>query len=176
MNHGFILLDTTKNGERREIHIDGTLREIFDGIPHSVERLHVFTGKDGKPYKSVKRSFRTALKRAGIHNFRFHDLRHTFASQMVMNGIDLTTVKDLLGHKSLTMTLRYAHLAPGHKMKALNTLDKVLTKNKQLDNHLTIFNSEEPTTYHNSLYDNMGDTGLEPVTPCLSSKCSSQLS
>jgi integrase len=176
LTHGFILLDTTKTGERRELPIDDTLSELFNSMPHSIESIHVFTDKDGNPYKSVKRSFNTACKRAGIHDFRMHDCRHTYASQMVMNGVDLTTVKELLGHKSLTMTLRYAHLAPGHKMKALNTLDKVLTKNKQLDNHLTIFNSEEPTTYHNSLYDNMGDTGLEPVTPCLSSKCSSQLS
>jgi len=72
------------------------------------------------------------------------------------------------------MTLRYAHLAPRHKVKAVNILDNVLTKphaeNTQLDNYLTVFNSEEPTTYPKSLFDNMGDTGLEPVTPCLSSK------
>ncbi len=65
-------------------------------------------------------------------------------------------------------------LAPGHKIKAVNILDKVLTnthaKNTQLDNYLTISNSKEPTTYPNSLSDNMGETGLEPVTPCLSSK------
>ncbi len=170
LNHGFILLDTTKNGERREIPIDGTLEKMFENMPHGVESDYVFTDKDGNPYKSIKRSFGTACKRAGIHDFRFHDLRHTYASQMVMNGIDITTVKDLLGHKSLKMTLRYAHLAPGHKIKAVNMLDKVLTKNTQLDNYLTIFNSEEPTSSPNSLYDNMGDTGLEPVTPCLSSE------
>ncbi len=180
LRHGFILLDTTKNGERREIPIDGTLRELFEGIPHSIESIYVFTDKDGNPYKSVKRSFSTALKKAGIIDFKLHDTRHTFASHLVMAGVDLTSVKELLGHKSLKMTLRYAHLAPGHKMKAVNLLDKVLTKphmkNMQLDNHLTIFNSEEPATFHKSLRDNMGDTGLEPVTPCLSSKCSSQLS
>ena len=72
------------------------------------------------------------------------------------------------------MALRYAHFAPGHKVKAVNILDNVLTKphaeNTQLDNYLTVFNSEEPTTYPKSLFDNMSDTRLEPVTPCLSSK------
>ena len=86
----------------------------------------MFTGKDGDPYKSVKRSFATALKKAGILDFRFHDLRHTFASHLVMAGVDLTSVKELLGHKSLAMTTRYAHLSPSHKRKAVNTLDNVL--------------------------------------------------
>jgi len=79
-----------------------------------------------KPYKSVKRSYATALKNAGIKDFRFHDLRHTFASQLVMSGVDITTVKELLGHKDIKMTLRYAHLAPAHKRKAINVLDTLL--------------------------------------------------
>lgn len=65
----------------------------------------------------------SVLKRAGIKDFRFHDCRHTFASQLVMSGVDLTTVKELLGHKDIKMTLRYAHLAPAHKKKAVNVLD-----------------------------------------------------
>ncbi len=179
LRHGFILLHTTKNGERREIPIDDTLEEMFNQVPHSIESVYVFTDKDGNPYKSVKRSFSTAIRKAGISDFRLHDCRHTYASQMVMNGVDLTTVKELLGHKSLTMTLRYAHLAPEHKRKAAIILDKALSKTQtenSVHNLVHNFTSKTPTSSPKSLYINMGDTGLEPVTPCLSSKCSSQLS
>lgn len=65
------------------------------------------------------------MKNTGIRDFHFHDLRHTFASHLVIAGVDLTTVKELLGHKTLTMSLRYAHLAPSHKVKAVDVLDNI---------------------------------------------------
>jgi site-specific recombinase XerD len=80
----------------------------------------------------VKRSFKTAARRSGIRDFHFHDLRHTFVSHLVMAGVDLTTVSRLLGHKTLTMTLRYAHLAPSHMVKAVDILDKTLNGGKLL--------------------------------------------
>ena len=90
------------------------------------------TPRTGKPYQDVKRSFHTALRKAGIKDFKFHDLRHCFASHLVMAGIDLTTVKELLGHKTLTMTLRYSHLSPSHKVRAVDVLDNALN-NKSVD-------------------------------------------
>ena len=65
-----------------------------------------------------RKSFCTALRKSGITNFHFHDLRHTFASQLVMAGVDLNTVRD----GDITMTLRYAHLAPSYKQRAVDML------------------------------------------------------
>jgi integrase len=71
----------------------------------------------------IRKRFNRALKDAGIEGFVFHDLRHTFASYLVMAGVDLMTVKDFMGHKDLKMTLRYAHLAPDYKRAAISQLD-----------------------------------------------------
>jgi len=125
--HGFILLDRTKNGERREVPINDTVRRTLTSLTRRLDIPYVFYDPiTGKKYDDVKRSFKTACKKAGITDFHFHDLRHTFASQLVMGGVDLTTVSRLLGHKSLTMTLRYSHLAPAHMAKAVSVLDDVL--------------------------------------------------
>ncbi len=119
LRHGFILLDKTKNGERREIPVNEMLRETLQGLVRHINTPYVFVDGDGSRFANIKRSFQSACRRAGIKDFRFHDLRHTFASHLIMAGVDLTTVKELLGHKSLVMTMRYAHLAPGHKAKAV---------------------------------------------------------
>ena len=126
LTHGFILLEKTKNGKRREIPINQTLRNTLQGLIRHIHSPYVYTNKEGERFKEIKRSFNSALRRSGIKDFTFHDLRHTFASQLVMAGIDLTTIKELLGHKTLAMTLRYAHLAPSHKQKAVEMLDNTL--------------------------------------------------
>lgn len=87
---------------------------------HPVDTPH--EGFSGKPFGSVKTAWIKALKRAGITNFRFHDLRHTFASYCVMSGVDMKTVSELLGHKTMVMTERYSHLTDSHKQKAVERL------------------------------------------------------
>lgn len=87
LRHNFILLDKTKNGESREIPINGTLIGLLASMPRNLESEYVFVDKDGKPYGDIKRSFHTALKKVGIRDFHFHDLRHTFASHLIMTAL-----------------------------------------------------------------------------------------
>jgi hypothetical protein len=71
----------------------------------------------------LHRLFIPAVRRAGIANFRWHDLRHPFASRLAMAGVDLRMIQELMGHKALAMTLRYAHLSPTHLHAAVRALD-----------------------------------------------------
>lgn len=82
----------------------------------------VFAMESGRPITSFKTGWTSALKRAGIEDFRIHDLRHTFASWLVMQGEDLYVVKELLRHSSVTVTERYAHLAPTRTASAVQRL------------------------------------------------------
>lgn len=119
---GYITLEHTKNGEKRFSPMNSAVREALGKIKRHRKSPFIFYGDDGLPY-NFRKSFETALKHSAISNFRFHDLRHTFASQLVMAGTDLNTVRELLGHKSLDMTLRYSHLSKDHKTKAVEILN-----------------------------------------------------
>ncbi len=83
---------------------------------------YVFTFND-KPLGNIKKGFKAAVVRSGLQDFRFHDLRHTFSSQVIMRGGSLKDVQELLGHKTMTMTLRYSHLSSDHKRNAVNLLN-----------------------------------------------------
>ncbi|MDI1472115.1 site-specific integrase [Thermodesulfovibrio sp. 1176] len=140
LKNGIILLDRTKNYNRREVAMTDSLKALFRQL-HSQRRLdtdYVFVNPDtGKRYTDLKRSFNSACRKAGIRDFHFHDLRHTFASHLVMSGADLKTVQELLGHKSLTMTLRYSHLSQAHKKEALKALENNFGHSPLLDSSLS---------------------------------------
>lgn len=123
IEHRFISLYETKNGEGRKVAMNQTMLNTISTIAKHPNSEYVFCNKIGEPYGDIKKSFLSAVQKAGIINFHFHDLRHTFASRLVMAGVDLNTVRELLGHKSLEMTLRYSHLSPNHKMQAVSVLD-----------------------------------------------------
>jgi len=106
-----------------------TVKRTLIAVRKNPEGPYIFCNKDGKPFTSVWKSFSTALKKSGIKNFRFHDCRHSFASHLVMSGVDLNTVRELLGHRTLEMTLRYAHLSPDHKRRAVELLTGRLEEN-----------------------------------------------
>ena len=121
---GIIYLLDTKNGDKREILLNNLAKQALIGVSKHPDSPYVFCNKDGKPYHDIRKSFFTALKKAGIINFHWHDLRHSFGSQLAMSGVDLNTVRELMGHRDLKMTLRYSHLSPNHKHRAVSLLER----------------------------------------------------
>lgn len=122
-----IVVNKTKNNEPIGIPLTETIVKTLSElsrIKHLFSPL-VFCDREGVPYSPYKVSvaFKRACKKAGIENFRFHDLRHDFASKLVQAGTDIYKVKALLGHKDLRMTVRYSHLRPENLRDAVNVLD-----------------------------------------------------
>lgn len=126
LSHKIIVLTKTKNKETRVIHLHGeALAEI--------QRLHSEKSKNQKyvfpasenPDQPIyfRRAWNTAVRRAKIGDFRFHDLRHTAASYLAMNGANMKDIAEILGHKSLAMTNRYAHLSVTHTSKVVERMN-----------------------------------------------------
>jgi len=118
-----ITLTKTKNNERRIIPINAQLADVLRSVPLHLESPFVFCDRDGCPYDRIDNGFRRACQRAGIVDFRFHDLRHTFASHLIMRGANLRSLQELLGHKTGKMTVRYTHLSTPHLQETVSLLD-----------------------------------------------------
>jgi len=114
LTHGFTRLKQTKNGKARALPFNETLWSLFTGLRTRQDVAWVFHDAEGRRYNDVRHAFDRACEAAGMTDFHFHDLRHTFASWLIMRGVPLATVSNLLGQTSPTMTLRYAHLSPKH--------------------------------------------------------------
>lgn len=126
---GALVLVQTKSGEPRDLPMAEAVYTVLADLRQRQVRAGqlpvglVFRRADGRAWGAITTAFAVALRKAGITGFRFHDLRHTFASWLVMDGVPLAAVKELLGHASLTMTMRYAHLSPARLRDAVGRLD-----------------------------------------------------
>jgi len=134
-NNKIITIQDSKSGKKRMIPINDILHETLKVLPSRFKKGYVFPSpvRPEEPWRDFRWQFQKAVKQAEIKNLRFHDLRHTFASHLVMSGVDVMTVKELLGHASLTMTLRYSHLAPDHRLRAIKTLDSAYQTDTKTD-------------------------------------------
>lgn len=148
LTHGFILLTQTKNGERREVPINATLRTALQVIVRRLDSPYVFVDGQGRRYKDVKRSFGSALRKTGIKDFRFHDLRHSYASWLIGNGESLAYVKEQLGHSSIKVTVDiYGHLVPGENREAADRVaDRILSPREMKGGSTTVWNANRMRT------------------------------
>ena len=124
-------VERSKNGDRRGVPVSDRVFEIFQEIPRRVDTPYVFANPDGSPQADLKTAWGRALRLSGVTNFHLHDLRHSFASNLVMAGVDIRSVQTLLGHRDITMTMRYAHLSPAHLRDAISKLGSSGPRTKQ---------------------------------------------
>ena len=119
LKNDVIAIKGTKTKYDRYIPISKPLKAILSQVEKKQDCLYVFN-KNGAKLTDFKRSFKTACKKVGLKDLRIHDLRHVFASKMVMNGASLYITGELLGHKTPYMTKKYSHLIPDTLKKAVN--------------------------------------------------------
>ena len=119
MQNDIIAIQGTKTKYDRYIPVSKPLKELLRGIEKKQDCLYIFN-KNGIKLGDFKKSFHTACWNAGLKDLRIHDLRHVFASKMVMNGTSLYITGELLGHRTTQMTKRYSHLVPDTLKKAVD--------------------------------------------------------
>lgn len=127
LEHGWLTVPLSKNGESRRVPLNVVALAIIKALQGSHARWLLPNQRETSymdPSNWYSRHFVPALKAANITDFVYHDLRHTFCSRLVMAGVSITTVKELAGHKTLDVTLRYAHLAPEHQQAAVAVLEQ----------------------------------------------------
>jgi integrase/rRNA maturation protein Nop10 len=112
--------DKTKSKKAKNIPIVQSLGQYLETLPEFLFNTDCRT------------AFRNAVKRAGIEDFHFHDLRHTFASELVQRGVSIYTVSKLLGHSSVTMAMRYSHLSPESELRAINKIDETAAEKREI--------------------------------------------
>ena len=131
LQRGRAVLHETKNGERRAVAITGHVLELLKelGKVRRIDSNLLFPSRENRPQKpqkpiDLRTPWEAALKKADIRDFRFHDLRHSAASYLAMNGASLAEIAEVLGHKTLQMVKRYAHLSEGHTAGVVESMNQ----------------------------------------------------
>jgi integrase len=123
MERRLITIPRSKHGGVRHIELnDSAVAALLRAHSLGNGSEYVFLNCYGQKLSKPREWFEAAVKKAGIPRFTWHCLRHTFASRLVMAGVDLRTVQELMGHKTIQMTCRYAHLGPQHRLAAVQRL------------------------------------------------------
>ena len=161
---GRITFVNTKNGEDRSVRLTDRAKQVLMSLNPKTSGP-VFTCA-GRPMKDNSSSFPAAVRRAGIADFWFHDLRHTFASRLVQKGIPLYEVMHLTGHKSFSMVQRYAHLAPEYQERAIAALNDY-GQGKEWHVYGTAQENAVPKTSSKSLKKNGAGEGIRTLDPNL---------
>lgn len=113
----------TKNGERRTVHLGSPAFELLQAWHGKAKKKHVFPARTADKPMLVDKPFQALVKSVGLEDFRFHDLRHSCASYLAMNGATHTEIAAVLGHKTLAMVKRYAHLSEAHASKVVASMN-----------------------------------------------------
>ncbi len=124
LDKGWAVLEHTKNGEMRGLPLWGPALDLVRQLYEKRKSdIWVFPNDKNSGPCEIKRSWATVVAKAGLHDFRFHDLRHTCASYLAMNGASPNEIADVLGHKTLSMVKRYAHLSNAHKSSVVASMN-----------------------------------------------------
>jgi integrase len=164
---GTITVAKSKTGKVRHIPINSEVRAVLRECQLSSGET-VF-GYKGKPIQRFSRSWERAVREAGIPRIRFHDLRHTFATRLVLGGVDLVTVMDLMGHENIVTTLRYSHPSPEVNRAAVNRLCKPQRGNLTKAAHAENSTVSEGAQVVEKM---VRRGGIEPSTHGFSGRCS----
>ena len=132
-----IRVEQTKSGKIRIIPINSELLKSLREMKKTSKSDFVFVNpRTRKPLTNVNRSFKTACRKANLKDLRFHDLRHSFASRLVESGVDLITVKELLGHSTVRVTERYTHPNQEQKKRAVEILAQSASEKAKITGEL----------------------------------------
>lgn len=121
-----VILQETKNGDIRQVAITGHTLDLLKQLSkfRRLDTHYLFPGKFPRKPIDICAAWETAVKKAQITNLRFHDLRHSCASNLAMNGASLAEIAEVLGHKTLAMVKRYAHLSETHTVGVLSRMNQ----------------------------------------------------